>query len=113
MKKYFSKDRVCVKFVCEPSPDYLNNRQVAEEKLIKELEQNLDKVQLRKNLDELHKYQQHVETPSETACIPTTKLSSLDKKIEVTQTLLDFVQGADGTKIPLFINQEQMHLDYL
>ena len=106
MKKYFSKDRVCVKFVCEPSPDYLNNRQIAEEKLIKELEQNLDKVQLRKNLDELHKYQQHVETPSETACIPTTKLSSLDKKIEVTQTLLDFVQGADGTKIPLFINQE-------
>ena len=106
MKKYFSKDKVCVKFVCEPSPDYLTNRQNSEEKLIKKLEQNLDKVELRKNLDELHKYQQHVETPLETACIPTTKLSSLDKKIEVTQTQLDFVQGIDGTKIPLFINQE-------
>lgn len=108
IKKYFSKENVTVKFVCEPSPKYLNERQEAEEKLIKKLEQNLDKAQLRKNLDELHKYQQHIETPKETACIPSTKLSDLDKKIETPESTLDFVKGSDENEIPLFVSKEDV-----
>lgn len=106
IKKYFSKENAVVKFVCEPSQKFLRERQEAEEKLIKELEKNLDKIQLRKDLATLHEYQQRIETPEETACIPSTKLSALDKKIETPESTLQFVTGLDGNEIPLFVSKE-------
>ena len=106
IKKYFIDNKVTVKFVAEPTAEYFAKRNEAEEKLIAKLEANLDKVQLKKDLDELHAYQQHVETPEETACIPTTKLSSLDPKIDLPHTDLQFVTGADGSKVPLFVSRE-------
>ena len=107
IKKYFLDKDVCVKFVVEPTSEYFKQRNAAEEKLIAGFEKNLDKDALKKDLDELHAYQQHVETPEETACIPSTKLSSLDKKIDLPKTDLQFVKGADGSDIPLFVSKEE------
>ena len=106
VKKYFIDQKVVVKFVAEASPEFFKRRNAAEQALIKKLETNLDKEALKKDLDELHAYQQHVETPEETACIPNTKLSSLDPKIDLPKVELKFVKGLDNSDIPLFISKE-------
>ena len=106
IKKYFLDPSVTVRFVSEPSEKYFTEREEAENLLIQRLEKNLDKVQLKKDLDELHAYQQHIETPEETACIPTTKISELDRNIDIPETRLEFVKGADGADLPLFISEE-------
>lgn len=107
IKKYFlDKDAVKVKFVSEPSDNYFKEREEAEDSLISKLEKTLDREQLKKDLDELHAYQQHIETAAETACIPTTKLSELNPKIDIPHTDLEFVKGADGSDVPLFISKE-------
>ena len=107
IKKYFIDQEICIKYVSEPSSKYFKERNKSEADLISRLEKNLDKNQLKKDLDELHAYQQKIETPEETACIPTTKLSSLDKKIDIPHTDLQFVEGADGSNIPLFVSKEE------
>ena len=108
IKKYFlDPNAVTVRFVSEPSEKYFTEREEAEKLLIEKLEKNLDKVQLKKDLDELHAYQQHIETAEETACIPTTKISELDRRIDIPETALEFVEGADGSQVPLFISQEE------
>lgn len=108
IKKYFlDPAAVTVKFVSEPSAKYFTERAEAENAMIERMEQNLDKVQLKKDLDELHAYQQHIETPAETACIPTTKISELDPHIDIPETSLEFVTGADGADVPLFVSQEE------
>jgi hypothetical protein len=107
IKKYFlDPSAVTVKYVSEPSPKYFKEREEAEAALLAKLEKNLDRQQLKKDLDELHAYQQHIETAEETACIPTTKISELDRKIDIPHTELEFVKGSDGSDIPLFISQE-------
>ena len=108
IKKYFlDPAAVMVKFVSEPSPKYFKEREEAEAGLLAKLEKNLDRDQLKKDLDELHAYQQHIETAEETACIPTTKISELDRKIDIPHTELEFVKGADGSDIPLFVSKEE------
>jgi len=108
IKKYFlNPDAVTVRFVSEPSDKYFKEREEAENSLITKLEKDLDRVQLKKDLDELHAYQQHIETAEETACIPTTKISELDPKIDIPEIKLDFVKGADGSDVPLFISKEE------
>ena len=107
IKKYFIDNKITVKFVCEPSSQYFKEREKAETELIAELEKNLDKAQLKKDLDELHAYQQHIETPEETACIPSTKISELDAKLDLAETTLEFLDGADGVKVPLFLSREE------
>ena len=106
IKKYFIDNDVTVRFVSEPSANYFKEREKAEKALIEKLEKNLDKVQLKKDLEELHAYQQRIETPEETACIPTTKISELDPKLDLSETQIEFLNGNDGVKIPLFINRE-------
>ena len=107
IKKYFIDNKVTVKFVSEPSPLYFKEREKAEAELIAELEKTLDKELLKKDLDELHAYQQHIETAEETACIPTTKISELDAKLDLAETTLEFLDGAEGDKIPLFLSREE------
>lgn len=107
IKKYFIDQKVVIKFVSEASPEYFKQRKDAEDALIKKLEQNLDKAALKKDLDELHAYQQHVETPEETACIPTTKISSLDTKLDLPKIELKSVKASDGSDLPLFVSNEE------
>ncbi len=106
IKKYFLDKDLSVRYISEPSEKYFEEREDAEKALIERLESNLDKVQLKKDLDELHAYQQHIETPAETACIPTTKLSELDPHIDLSETTLEFITGSDGCDLPLFVSQE-------
>ncbi len=108
IKKYFlDPSAVKVKFVSEPSDKYFKEREEAEAALVAKLEKNLDREQLKKDLDELHAYQQHIETAEETACIPTTKISELDRRIDIPQSSLEFVKGADGSDVPLFVSKEE------
>ena len=106
IKKYFFDKDVSVRFISEPSARYFEERSLAEKKLIEKLEKNLDKNQLKKDLDELHAYQQHIESPEETACIPTTKIHELDRKLDIPECKLEFIKGADGCQVPLFVSQE-------
>lgn len=106
IKKYFLDPSVTVCFVSEPSGKYFTEREEAEKLMIECLEKNLDKAQLKKDLEELHSYQQHIETPQETACIPTTKISELDRKVDIPEVSLEFIEGADGSQVPLFVSQE-------
>lgn len=106
IKKYFIDNKVVINYVAEPTSTFFTKRNKSEEDLITKLEKNLDKKQLKQDLDELHNYQQHIETPEETKCIPSTKLSSLDNKIDIFNTELEFVKGADGNDVPLFVSKE-------
>ena len=107
IKKYFIDPEVEVRFVIEPSSEYFEKRNAAEAELIEKLGKTVDKEKLKKDLETLHAYQQHVETSEETSCIPSTKLSSLDPKVEYGETELQFVTGYDGNKVPLFISKEE------
>ena len=106
IKKYFLDKDVCVKFVAEPSAEYLQKRNEEEEKLVQSLSAAADKEKLKEDLELLHQAQQHIESPEETACMPRVKLCELDPKVEITNTRLDYVTGSDSSKIPLFINEE-------
>ena len=107
IKKYFLDNPVVVRFVAEPSAEYLKKRASVEAKLVSQLDSAADKTLLKKELDALHAYQQHVESAEETACMPKVRLCELERGVEVTETKIDFVSGADKSKIPLFVNQEQ------
>lgn len=107
IKKYFIDQKVVVKFVAEPSNSFFEKRNLLEKNLIEELEKNLDKEQLKNDLEELHAYQQKIESPEETACIKSTKLETLDKKIDFPKVELKFLQGNGDFKIPLFVNNEK------
>ncbi|MCR4734903.1 MAG: insulinase family protein [Treponema sp.] len=106
IRKYLIDNPIRVKVIEEPSADFLKNRQAAEKKLIEEKSINLDREKLQKDLDKLHAYQQKIESPEETACIPSTKLSSLDENVELIETEVTFAEGENNTKVPLFINKE-------
>ena len=105
--KYLVENDIAIRFVAEPSKMFFKERNRIEEELIKKLEQQVDKAALKKELDELHAYQQHLETPEEKNCIPSTKLSSLDANIDISHTELQFVKGADGCQVPLFVSKEE------
>lgn len=107
IKKYFLDNKLVMKVVVEPTSEYFDKRNKAEAELIARLEKQVDKEQLKKDLEELHAYQQHVETPEETACIPSTKKEDLDRKIESPRAKLQFIKGKDGCNIPLFVSQEE------
>ncbi|MCR4742695.1 MAG: insulinase family protein [Treponema sp.] len=107
IKKYFIDQKIVVKFVAEPSNSFFDKRNELEKKLIKELEKNLDKEQLKKDLEELHAYQQKIESPEETACIPTTKIQCLEKKLDFPEVQLKFLAGNGNYQVPLFVSQEE------
>ena len=107
IRKYFLDNKVVVKLIIEPSDKYFEERNKVENELIARLEKNLDKNQLKKDLELLHQTQQHIETAEEIACIPHTKISELDTNIDLVKTDLSFIKGSDGSKLPLFINREQ------
>lgn len=106
IKKYLLDKPVSVKITVEPSKKYFSNRKKKEAAIIKRLEKNLDKEKLKQDLDKLHQYQQHIETPEETACIPPVKLSEIKTEMDIVETKLSFVKGSDNTDIPLFINEQ-------
>ena len=106
IKKYFLDSKVEVRFICEPSKAFFKERNKIEKDHIKDLEKSINREELKKNLEELHAYQTKLESTEETACIPTTKIGELDKKIECQECELKFVEGADKAKVPVFVSKQ-------
>lgn len=107
IKKYLIEPEVQIKAVCKPSEEYFKNRNEKEEALIKKFSENLDREQLKKNLDSLHAYQQKIETPEEKNCIPRTKLNELNPEVDLLNIETSFVKGHDNSEIPLFVSNEE------
>ena len=107
IKKYFIDPEVECRLIVRPLKAYLEDRAKAEAALVEQLDKAADKEELKKDLDRLHEYQAHVETPEELACIPHTKLESLEKTVDEPKVELQTVPGADGSDIPLFISREE------
>lgn len=104
INKYFIKNETKVRFISEPSALYFKEREKIEKELTEKIKQETDLNNLKKELDALHKEQQRKETPEELACIPHTKISELDSKIEYKEPVLEYLTNANKEKIPLFIN---------
>ena len=107
IKKYFLDPQVECRLIVRPSKTYLQDRAKAEEKLVEELGKKVNKEELKKDLDRLHEYQAHVETPEEQACIPHTHVEELEKTVDEPKLELKTVKGADGSEVPLFISHEE------
>lgn len=97
-------DRVAYVAV-RPSKSYLLKREKKEKKLLRKLMENEDLHQIKKDLDLLHSYQNHHETPEELSCIPRLKLSELSTEFERIETKIINVK-TDGAEIPVFTNKE-------
>ena len=107
IKKYFLDNKTCIKIIVEPSDQYFKNRNQKEALLISKLSQNLNKEELKKDLDKLHEYQQHIESAEESACIPVTRLSELDPVIEYPKIIEDYIPVDEKLNVPLFISKEE------
>lgn len=105
IEKYFIKNDVKVDFISEPSPLYFKEREKGEKELTENLKKNVNLDELKIQMDALHKEQQRKETPEELSCIPHTKLSELDPKIEYIEPILEYYKGCDGQDIPVFIDE--------
>lgn len=106
IKKYFLDNKTVIKLVVEPSDKFFKEREDAEKKLIKKLSAYADLQKLKTDIEKLHAYQQHEETPEETACIPKTKISELDKNLDLPKLQISEIEGNDSAKIPLFFSEE-------
>lgn len=88
-----------------PSKSYLLKREKKEKKLLRKLMKNEDVQQIKKDLELLHSYQNHHETPEELSCIPRLELSELSTEFERIETKIINVKS-DGLEIPVFTNKE-------
>lgn len=104
INKYFISNKTQVRFISEPSALYFKEREKIEKEITEKLQQKADLKQLKEEMEALHKEQQRKETPEELACIPHTKISELDAKVEYPEPTLEYLKSNDGGKIPLFIN---------
>lgn len=104
IKKYFLDNKVFATITVEPSKEYFSERQKKEKELIQQNEKLIDKVELKKQLDVLHKYQQKVETEEELSCIPHLSLKELNKKREIIDTKYELIKTKDAA-IPLIHNK--------
>ena len=92
IKKYFIDPQVECRLIIRPSKKYLEDVSKAEAELVAQLEKKTDKEQLKKDLDRLHEYQSHVETPEELSCIPHTKVEELEKTVDEPKVELETVK---------------------
>lgn len=104
IKKLFTERPVSIEYICNPDRSYFEERREKETKLIQKLEANLDKEKLKKDLQKLHEYQQHMENSE---VIQRTKISSLEKDFNVPHTKLITVEGNNNVKIPVAISEEE------
>lgn len=104
IKKYFLSDKITVRYICEPSSLFFKEREKLEKDITEKLKAKTDLEKLKIQLEELHKEQQRKETPEELACIPHTKISELERKIDFPDPTVEYLKTKDGQNIPLFVN---------
>ena len=78
-----------------PSDSYLKDRTKKEQELIKKLSNDVDIDSVKKELDFLHEYQNHRETPEETACMPSLLPSDIDSNIDLIRTEVSIIKNKD------------------
>ncbi len=106
IKKYFIDAEIYLKFTAEPSKKYFEERNKKEKKTLAAFEKNIDKNQLKKELDSLHEYQEKLETEEELKCIPHLSVKKLESNIGQIDTDYFTVKGADGSDIPVLLNKQ-------
>ncbi|MCQ2575785.1 MAG: insulinase family protein [Treponema sp.] len=116
MDKYVMKPMTegnCAFVVVEPSKEYFKIREENEKQLVKKLEQQVDKEELKKQLELLHKYQQKTETPEELSCIPHLKISDLTERSEKLHSQLKVMktspadENCTAEEFPVILSTEQ------
>lgn len=111
IKKYLIDNEKNLFFVIEPTEDYIKQRSAKEKKLIEKVSSQINKEELKKQLDDLHSYQQKKETDEELNCIPHLRIDDLDKNYEHTKDYIptEFfeVPGINNQKIPVIFNNEK------
>lgn len=106
IKKYFIDNEICLKFICEPTKKYFDERNKKEEALIAQLEKSLDKETVIRDLDKLHAYQSKVETEEELACIPHLEVKDLVSSVDNIKTEYETINGKNNIKVPLVVSKE-------
>lgn len=111
IQKYFIDNDKMLFSVVEPSADYIKQRSEKEKELIKKAAAEINKEELKNQLEALHSYQQKKESDEELKCIPHLKIDDLDKDYEHTKDYIptEFfeVPGISGEKIPVVFNAEK------
>jgi presequence protease len=92
--------------IVSPEKSYLKKRDAAEAEIIDELSKLTDPAEVKQKTVVLHAYQQHKDTQEEALCIPHIDPSDLDEHVEPINTEVTSCIGADGSRVPLFINRE-------
>ena len=100
IKKFFLNNTNCSYIDVAPSDSYLKERAKKEQELIKELSQKIDIVSYKNELNILHEYQNHRETPEETACIPSLFPSDIDSELKEINAEMFSVEN-NGSKVPI------------
>jgi presequence protease len=106
IRRILLDNKECSFVVVSPEKSYLKGREKKEAEIIKLLTAETDAAEIKNGMDSLHEYQQHKETEKETACIPHISLSDLNPHIDPIETKVTSCSGADGSDVPLFINEE-------
>lgn len=105
LKKYFLDAQVSADIIVRPSKKYFEQRNKTEADYIAQLEKTTDKEQLKKDLEQLHEYQQREETSEELSCIPHLKVKDLSAKIDQITTEQTEIEGKN-CRIPVVLSDE-------
>lgn len=103
--KYLLSNKNCSFVIVNPSKLYLKERTKKENRYISTIAKKVNKDEVKKELEKLHKYQQHHESTEEISCIPKLNIKDLSTDIESINTDFSFI-NFDNTKISLFKNEE-------
>lgn len=105
LKKYLLENKNCSFVMVTPSKSFSAARSRAEKKIRSALAKKADRKQIQRELNALHAYQNHRETPEELSCVPRLNVSDLNPAVETIKTEILSAE-ADGVQIPLFTNTE-------
>lgn len=105
LKKYLLENKNCSFVMVTPSKSYSAARSKAEKKILSALTKTADRKQIQTELDALHAYQNHRETPEELSCVPRLNVNDLNPAVETVKTEI-LTADANGVQIPLFSNTE-------
>ncbi|MCQ2573395.1 MAG: insulinase family protein [Treponema sp.] len=93
MEKYFINENGKVFITVEPSEKHLQNRDALEKERLEKAEKNLDKEQLKKDLEILHKYQETPDSEENLKCLKRLEISELPTDLKLKTPEIKNVNG--------------------
>jgi presequence protease len=106
VRKLFLENKNRSLVVISPEKSYLPERIQEEKRLIQHLSEQVDTGGIKRSMEKLHAYQQHQETPEESACIPHIRPVDLSPDRLPICTRLMSCKGVDGSEVSFFLNTE-------